>query len=257
MAIGFAVRGQGEQARTGGPGQAPEKLFAVGEQPVESHGLGQGTVVEKHGHGPTRRQQDLVGPADVQGAGIHGAPRLAVVADGRGLGRGQDGEGDAGGGQGLQGRCVHGRLGQPHALGRPAEPGREIGNGPGDFQLFVHIRGQWHDHVVVDLGQGIAMSQPGQTLAVGLQESGMGVRGRAGKPGEQGGADVETHPLVAVDELGDVPGAVQPSGPGQRRVGLAADALVPVAARGGAALGQDVSQPGIVPGRLVKMAVDA
>ena len=182
---------------------------------------------------------------------------MAVVADVRGLGRGQDGEGDAGGGQGFQGRRVHGRLGQPHALGRPTEAGREIVHGPGNFQFLVHVRGERHDHVVVDLSQGIAMPQPGQTFAVGLQEMGMGVRGRAGKPGEQGGADVETHPFVAIDEFGDVPGAVQPPGSGQRSVGLAADALVPMPARRGAALGQDVSQPGVVPGWLVEMAVNA
>jgi hypothetical protein len=125
---------------------------------------------------PARRQQDLVGPADVQGAGIHWAPVLAVVADVRGLGRGQDGEGDGRRRQSLQGRRVHGRLGQPHALGRPAEAGREIIDGPGDFSsLFISVV-SGHDHVVVDLGQGIAMPQPGQTLAVGL-------RSRAWVPG--------------------------------------------------------------------------
>ena len=257
MAVGLAVGGQREQPRPGRAGQAAEKLFPVGQQPLEGHGLGQGAVVEEHGDAASGGQGHGIGRGDVQGAGVDAAPDVAVVADGLGLGRSQDGETDAGGGQDLQRRRVHGGFRQPQPLGGPAETGGEVVHGPGHLQFLVEVGGQRHDDVVVDLGQGVAVPQAFGAFPVRFEDAGVGFRSRAGHPGQQGRAGVEAHPFVAVEQFDDAPRTVEPSGPGHGGIGFAADAPVPVVARRGAAFGQDAAKPGVFAGRLVKMAVDA
>ena len=59
---------------------------------------------------------------------------------------------------------IDGRLRQPHPLGTAAEPVAEVGDAPGDLSLLVVLACQRHDHVIVNLGQCVAVA-PAPLLA--------------------------------------------------------------------------------------------
>ena len=73
------------------------------------------------------------------------------------------------------GRIYRG-LGQPHGRGRSPKPVLEVLEAPDDLGLPVPGVGQGQDGMIVSLGQGVAVPQGRQTLGVGLQDPGIGVR---------------------------------------------------------------------------------
>jgi hypothetical protein len=77
------------------------------------------------------------------------------------------------------------------------------------------------------------------------------------QPGEEGGAEVEADPGVVVDDPADHLLVVEDARGGVRLVALVGDPLVPVVERVGRILQLDVLEPGVFPGGLIEMAVDA
>ena len=94
-------------------------------------------------------------------------------------------------------------------------------------------------------------------FAVGVEDRGVDF-GRFGfEPGEQSGAEVEADAGVVVDQLDDAVVAVDDPRYRVGRVALGGDALVPVVIGIGRVLQLDGFEPGVFPGRLVEVAVDA
>ena len=185
-------------------------------------------------------------------------PGLGVErADARGLVRGEDGELDAGLGQHLEAFAVDRCFRQPHALGVPSEAMPKIHDGPVDLGDLVAPGRERHDHVVVDLGDRVAVTAPGRPAPpVGLENLRVDVRAMALEPGGERRTDVEGDLLVVVDDVEDaIIGPDAPRG-GVRRVALGGHALVPVVPRVGRGLGLDRLEPGVLAGRLVEVAVD-
>ena len=141
--------------------------------------------------------------------------------------------------------------------GLPPEPQPEVFQPPLHLGDLVGPGGERHDHVVVDLGDGVAVSAArGDAGAVGLHDLGVHDRRLAGQPGEQRGPDVERDALEVVHDVDDAVGRVDPAGGGVRRVALGGDARVPVVVGRGRVLDLDGLEPGVLARRLVEVAVD-
>ena len=172
------------------------------------------------------------------------------------LRRREDHVAHAGPRQERQGRGVHGRLGQPHGFGVPAEAVLELAEAPVDLGLAVPRRCQRQDHVVVRLGDGVAVVEPRLTGAVGGTQ-GLDDGGRLlGHPGQERGPHVEAQPLVVVDDVLDAPLQIQHAGPGVGRIAFVRDPRVPVVKRRRALLPFDCPGPGVLAGRLIEVPVD-
>ena len=76
---------------------------------------------------------------------------------------------------------------QPHGRGRAPEPVFEVLEAPDDLGFPVPGVGQGQDGMIVSLGQGVAVPQGRQTLGVGLQDPGIGVRRLLEQPADEGG----------------------------------------------------------------------
>jgi hypothetical protein len=174
------------------------------------------------------------------------------------LARREEGEADALLGHQIQGFQVDGRFGEPHALGLSTEAMFEVLEAPQDLGALVGPRGQGHDHVVEGLGQGRAVS-PAQlpALLVRLDDGPEDVRGLPLHPGEEGRAEVETDLGVVIDDIDDPALAVQDARSGVGGVALGVYPFVPVMIGIGRILHFHFFQPGIFPGRLVEVAVNA
>ncbi len=92
---------------------------------------------------------------------------------------------------------------------------------------------------------------------IGGEDGLVDFRGLFLEPDEQGRAEIEADFGVVVDDLLDVPFAVENARGGIGGVALGGDALVPVVVRVGGILEFDGFEPGIFPRRLVEVAVDA
>ena len=101
--------------------------------------------------------------------------------------------------------AVDGGLGEPHAFGLAAEAVLEVGDAPADLGEGVAGAGERHDDVVVDLGEGGAVAAEADGAgAVGLLDHVVGAGGFIGEPGEEGGAEVEAHAGVVVEDADDL-----------------------------------------------------
>ena len=266
VAVGLAVRGDAYDLRPVAvvaerSHEPVAKGLAALQHVAEGHVLGDGAVVEKDREITPVRQAHEVGRGGVH-MGVGNVPPVAAAlvqaAHARGLARGQDREADAGVGQDAERFQVHGGLGQPHALGVAAEAGAEIRHAPFDLGDLVAPVGQRHDHVAVGLGQGRAVAVEtlhGEPVRVhdGLVEPRM----VPVQPGQQRWAEIEADLGVVVDDIDDIPVAVQDARAGIGAVAFGGDALVPVMVGVGRILDLDLLEPGVLPGRLVEMAVDA
>src|SRR5260370_1265429 len=115
-----------------------------------------------------------------------------------------------------------------------------------------------HGHVVVGLGERVAVSPPlVAARLVGRDDLGVGDRGPTLEPREQGGADVEADAGVVVGDLDDAPFAVEDARGPVRRIALRGDPRVPVMVRSGGVLDLDLLEPGVFARGLVEMPVDA
>ncbi len=110
--------------------------------------------------------------------------------------------------------------------------------------------------MVVSLGDGVAVPQGRQALGIGLQDLGIGFRRLLPKPTDEGRAEIKAEMPVIVDDIQDPPLAVVDAGRGVGAVALGGDAGIPVVVGSGAGLHFDLFDPGIFPGRLIKMAMD-
>ena len=171
---------------------------------------------------------------------------------------GEDGELDALLGEEIEDGAGDGGLGEPHAFGLAAEAVLEVGDAPADLGAGVALGCERHDDVVVDLGEGGAVVgvEAGAGL-VGVLDHAIGAGSEVFEPAEQGGAEVEAHARVVVEDADDLAVAVDDAGGAVGGVALGGDALVPVVVGGGGFLELDGLQPGILARRLVEVAVDA
>ncbi len=186
MAVGFPVRGQGQQARPGRSDQTLPELFAVFQKPLKGHGLGQGAVIKEHGQAAPGRQADGIGQENVQAEFINVAAVASVqVGHGRGLSGRQNHEAKSRVGHGLQGGCVHCGFRKPKSLGITLKASLEISPGPGQLHFLVQRRSQRHDHVMMALGHGVAVAPATEALPIGFQDPGVADRVGAFQPGKK------------------------------------------------------------------------
>src|SRR5262249_31004608 len=101
-------------------------------------------------------------------------------------------------------------LGQPHPLAVTSEAALEVPNSRDDLCCFIALIGQRHNHVVVALGDGVAVA--GETLLalpVGLQDRLVNIRRIQLHPGKQRRTEVEADLGVVVNDALDASGSIQ------------------------------------------------
>ena len=208
----------------------------------KSHPVGEGAVVDEEGHRPAAR-----GP--IKAREPSGRRSLHLVG-------GDDGKRDPLLGQHIQGRAIHRRLREPHALWGSPEPPPKVGYPPPHFRYLVPLRGQGKDRVVVGLGNGVSVtSEPGSAPRVGFQNCPVGCRCLRLHPVQESRAEVEADELQGVQDSGDSASGSEDAGSDHGPIALFLDSFVPVVVGRGGELGFHRFQPGVVPGRLVEMAV--
>jgi len=112
--------------------------------------------------------------------------------------------------------------------------------------------------VVIDLGHGGAMSpETLLTQPVRLNELFVNVRLVTLHPGQEGRTEIEVYLGIIIDNIDDAHFRVQDARSGVGAVALGGDPFVPIVKRLGRILHLDFFQPGILPRRLVKMAMNA
>ena len=201
----------------------------------------------------------LGGDEGVAWAGAGGGQVLpGDAADFGALDGREDGELDALGGEQVEHAAVDGGLGEPDAFGFAAEAMFEVGDAPADLGEGVAAAGERHDDVVVDLGEGGAVAAVALRAGlVGVEDHLVGAGSLVGEPAEQGGAEVEAHARIVVDDAHDLVLAVGDARGAVGGVALGGDAVVPVVVGRGGVLHLDGLEPGVLARRLVEVAVDA
>src|SRR5690606_37013722 len=102
--------------------------------------------------------------------------------------------------------------------------------------------------MVIHLGHGVAVPQPGHAVAVGRDHGVEGLGGVFGQPRRQRWANIEAEAGVVVVEAADAAVAAENAGPRVGGVTLFGDAAVPVVVGGSAGLALDVVEPGVLTG---------
>ena len=134
----------------------------------------------------------------------------------------------------------------------------EVGDAPADLGEGVARVGERHDEVVVDLGEGGAVSAVALGADfVGVEDHAVGAGGFVLEPTEEGGAEVVAHPGIVVHDADDFVFLIGDAGGPVGGVALGGDAVVPVVIGGGGVLDFDGFEPGVFAGGLVEVAVDA
>ena len=261
--VGLAVGRDVDELRAlrfrGEAGDEPfrEKL-AVREEVAEGEIVGDRAVVEKERDRPARGQAAEVGLLRIDPFPAHVPPLAADRPDPGGLAGGQDREQDALGGHDVERLEVDRRLREPHPLGPAAEAVFEVADAPEDLGPLVAARGERHDEVVIGLGHGRPVAaEAGARRLVGLEDGPVGPGVRALQPGEERRPGVERDRGVVVDDRDDAVPGVEDARGRVGRVALGRDALVPVVVGRRRILDLDLLEPGVLPRRLVEVAVDA
>ena len=264
MAVGFAVSGDVHELGTGAirrksSSEAGGEAFAAIEQAFKGDRLRQRSIVEKKSEIVAGREDGFVGAGRIDASATAILPvRRADLADERGLIGREYRVQNAVLGQKFERLDIDRGLGQPHAFGLAPEAMDEVGDAPDDLGLFVARIRQRHDHVMVCLGDCVAMtSEVLTTFLVGVENAGIGFRIGAFQPAHQSGADVEADGGVVVDDADDAVFFVENAGQGVGRVTLGGDPLVPIVERVGGVLKLDYFKPGVFARRLVEMTVYA
>ena len=261
MAVGLAVRCAVHELRPGarvGEGGVEPRHEVLGalQQPLERDRARDGSVVEKERQAEPVRSAPEIGTARVDPA-AHILPGLGLEGPHaeRLVGR-QDRVLHAGLGEHLERLSVHRRLRKPEPLGLAPEPLAKVLDSPAHLRDLVAARGERHDHVVEDLRARVAMTPGRDARAVGLDDLRVHVRPVALEPGEERRPDVERDLLEVVDDVEHAVLLVDAAGRRVRRVALRGHPLVPVVLRRRRVLDLDRLEPGILPRRLVEVAVD-
>jgi hypothetical protein len=104
---------------------------------------------------------------------------------------------------------------------------------------------------------GIAVAPEARPAThVGVHDGGVRLRRGVLEPLEKRRPDVETRPLERVDHVEDLPLGVRNARGDDGTIAFVEDALVPVVERRRRRLAGDLTEPGILPGRLVEVGVD-
>ncbi|MFO0635691.1 MAG: hypothetical protein U0168_22860 [Nannocystaceae bacterium] len=265
VAVGLAVGRDVDQLRpvaaVEGAAQPRGEAVAALQQPLERDRLRHRAVVEEHRDLSPAAELDAVGPLGIDARAVDVVPRCLGVAQGprgRGLVRRQHGEAHALVGEQLERLEIDRGLGQPDALGAPAEAGLEVAQAPADLRAFVATRRQRQDRVVVGLRHGRAVAA--EALAaqvVGRNDRAVDVATVALEPRQQRGPEVEAHARVVADDARDVALLVEDARRGVGAVALRGDALVPVVERIRRLLHLDGLEPRVLAWRLIEVTVDA
>ena len=114
----------------------------------------------------------------------------------------QNRESHPGLGEDLERLVVDGGLRQPHTLGLAPESFAEIFLPPPDLRDLVAPGGQRQDHVIVGLGDRVAVAATRVSApAVGLKDVAVGVGRVALEPGKESRSDIERDFLEVVDDV--------------------------------------------------------
>ena len=269
MPVVFPVRGHVQEleagaARSEALHQTAGKAVTIGEQVAEAQVRGHVAIVKKDVDiapfaGLSRRlgEEAAVGLGAVEAVALDCGPVAAAQgAHPFGLVRGEDDELHAVVHQGRQGGVIYRGLRQPQGCGRALKAVLEVFEAPDDLGFPVPGVAQGQDGMAVSLGDGVAVPQGREALAVGLQDLGIGFRGLVRQPTDQGGAEIEADMFVVVDNVQDAVLAVINPGRGVGAVTFGIDAGVPIVEGMGAGLHLDLLDPGVLPGGLIEMAVD-
>jgi len=233
-----------------------DDVLGAVEEALERDRARDRTVVEEDRQGQPARAAPEIRAARIDR--VDGLPRRgAERPQARRLVRRQDREPHAGLREHLERLVVHRRLGQPEPLRHAAEARAEVVEPPAHLGDLVAPARQRHDHVVVDLRDGVAVTVARRhARPIGLDHLCVHVRPLAGQPRAEGRAHVEGDLLEVVDDVEDLVVLVDASGRGVRRVALGGYPVVPVVVRGRRVLHFDRFEPGVLAGRLVEVAVD-
>jgi hypothetical protein len=175
-----------------------------------------------------------------------------------GLVRGEDSETYPQSSHILQALQVDRCLGKPHALGLSPEPMPEILNAPYYLGVLIPGMGKGHDQMVVGLSHG--GSAAGKYLLaffIGINNSLIRFLVVFFHPGQQSGPKIEAYPCIIVDDIDDILFFIEDPGRGVGGITLGRNTLIPVMIGISGILDLDLSEPGVFPGGLIKMTVDA
>ena len=82
----------------------------------------------------------------------------------------------------------------------------EVFDTPENLCALVLLAGERHDDVIIDLGDGVAVTvQTFGAPLVGFLDPLVSVGGMGPNPTHEGGAHVEAHEVVVVDDILDAP----------------------------------------------------
>ena len=275
MPVGLAVGGYVHKLRLRAVFEsrfeAREKAVAGVEQPLKGDGPGDWTVVEENRDGCAGSETHEIWMRGVdRGFGrVNPIAPIAPVAVSRfavffdranslALVRSQHRKSNPICSESFEGRRVNRGFRQPHAFRRRAKTILVVGNAPADLRGAVARVGQRQNHVVVYLRHGRAV--PAVALAaaaLAVKNHAIGARRVFLEPTQQRGAEVKADARVVVDDARDLIFHIEHASRAVGRVALSANALVPVVIRSGRVLRFHRLQPGILAGRLIKVAVNA
>ncbi len=202
---------------------AGEAIRVGGHLRLERDGAGEGGVVEGHDQRSTTTEADAMRPPGFD----RGRDRLPWR---------EDGPADPLLGEHPQGHLVDGRLGEPEAARRMAEPEPVVTDAPADLGSPIPQRGEGEDGVIEALGHGVL-------VAAGNGDSLQDLGSVARQVAREGGPDVEGDP-VEIPALGVGP------------VALGRDPRVPAGERRGRRIGRGGPAERVAPFRLVEVGVD-
>ena len=270
VTVAFAVGTDAHELRVfavlvPGVGDAPAERAGIAQEVFEPYGRRKPRVVEEYVQVSVAYEIAVFVPRvhavgarriDV-GVAAPGPFLVAELAEAIGLRGREDGKLDACLDEFHHRLEVDGGLGEPHGLGHAAEMELEILDTPADLCALVLLACKRHDDVVVDLRNCVAVPEPLDALLVGFLDAAVGIRRVRADPAHEGWAHVETHVLVVVDDIYDMPVRAQNAACGIGTVALARDSVVPVVVWACARLVFDDARPGIFARGLVKMTVNS
>ena len=219
MPVAFAVGADAHQLRVFAvrvPGvlDALAENARIAEQVLKTNSTAEPGIVEEHVQVAIAYRVSLFVPG-VDAVGACGVDVGVAAAfpvfctqftEGIGLGGGEDGKLDSCLDEFHHCRQVDSRFGQPHGLGHASEMELEVFDAPENLRALVLLAGERHDDVVIDLGDGVAVTvQTFGAPLVGFLDSLVSVGGMGPDPTHEGGAHVEAHEVVVVDDILDAP----------------------------------------------------